>query len=171
MVATLTMRVYTGTNAATESAAVSGIDLISADNATNTLANRAAYPVAPSAPSMTKHIRLHIDSAPVGAVSAFKYWMSTTKPAGGDIMSQPYGAGGASPGTGDFTPTTAGIATATSAKSAYTYTSASKGTWDATGYSAVNAVTVALHLQLQVGWFMVAGGIAQQVMNFQYDET
>jgi hypothetical protein len=45
MAATVTIRVYTGASAGTESSAVSGIDLISADNATNSLANRQANPI------------------------------------------------------------------------------------------------------------------------------
>ena len=42
MVASLSVRVYTGSSAGTESAVVTGIDFISADNATNSLANRQA---------------------------------------------------------------------------------------------------------------------------------
>ena len=54
MVATLTLRVYTSTAAGTESAAVTGIDLISADNATNTLGNRQTNPITVNTNSFVK---------------------------------------------------------------------------------------------------------------------
>jgi hypothetical protein len=48
MAATVTIRVNTGAAAATESGAQTGIDLISADNATNSPANRSANPITAS---------------------------------------------------------------------------------------------------------------------------
>jgi len=71
MAATLTLRVYTGTGAGTESAAVTGIDLISADNATNSAGNRAANEVVPGTNSFEKWLRLRVDAPPAGAVTNF----------------------------------------------------------------------------------------------------
>ena len=58
MAAALSLRVYTGATAATESAAVTGIDFISADNATNSSGNRSSNPVTVGTNSFEKHLRL-----------------------------------------------------------------------------------------------------------------
>ena len=70
MAASVSIRVCYGANAGTESAAVSGIDLISADNATNSTANRAAYPITAGESSYEKYIRAEVDTAPDNAVFA-----------------------------------------------------------------------------------------------------
>jgi len=71
MVATLTLRVYTGTNAGTESATVTGIDMISADNATNSLANRQANPISVGTKSYDKWLKLKLSTAPDNGVTNF----------------------------------------------------------------------------------------------------
>src|SRR5512147_603695 len=74
MTAALSVRVYTGASAGTESAAVTGIDLISADNATNSLANRQANPISVGTNSYEKWLKLKIDTAPANGVTNFKIW-------------------------------------------------------------------------------------------------
>jgi hypothetical protein len=169
MVATLTPRVYTGSSSATESAAVTGIDWISVDNATNTSANRASNPIPVGTNSFEKHLRLKIDTAPATSVAAFKFWMSTSAVTNVALrVKLAIGTGGASPGTGDSTPT---ATTMTSDADAYGYTSGAKGDWDTASYSTINSVTKALLLQLQPNGSAAPGDIAQQTMNYQYDET
>jgi hypothetical protein len=74
--AVVTLRVYTGAGAATESAAQTGIDLISADNALNSPANRTANEVVPGSNSFEKWIRLSLDSAGGQEISSF--WVERT---------------------------------------------------------------------------------------------
>ena len=63
MASIATLRVYTGSGAGTESASVTGVDLISADNATNSSPNRAANEVALGTNSFEKWLRVRIDDA------------------------------------------------------------------------------------------------------------
>jgi len=74
MAASLSLRVYTSTNAATESGVVTGIDLISADNATNSLANRQANPITVNTNSFEKWLKLKVDTAPANGVTNFLIW-------------------------------------------------------------------------------------------------
>ena len=74
MAASLSVRVYTGSAAGTESAVVTGIDLESADNATNTLANRQANPINVGGQSYEKWLKLKLDTAPANGVTNFKIW-------------------------------------------------------------------------------------------------
>jgi len=168
MVAALSVRVYTGTNAATESAAITGIDWISADNATNTSGNRTTYPVAAGTNSYEKHLRLKIDTAPGTNVSAFKFWVSSSATSNVALRAKlAVGTGGATPGTGDTTPSATAM---TGDADAYSYTSGAKGDWDTTSYSTINNVTKAVLIQLQPNSSASSGAIGQQTMNYQYDE-
>ena len=74
MTASLTLRVYTGSSAGTESSSVSGIDFISADNVTNSLGNRQSNPISVGANSYEKWLKLKIDTAPANGVTNFKVW-------------------------------------------------------------------------------------------------
>lgn len=169
MAAVLSLRVYTGTNAATESSAVTGIDFISADNATNSLGNRQANPVTVGQNSFSKHLRLKIDTAPANAVTNFKFWTDGTGQSNVAMRAKlAVGTGGATPGTGDSTPSATAL---TGDADAYTYTSGSKGTWDSASYSTQNHVTKALVLQLQPNSSAAAGNWTQETLNYSYDET
>lgn len=169
MAATLTVRVYTSTNAATESASVSGIDLISADNATNSLANRTAHPVAVGTNSYEKHLRVHIDAPPANGVTNFLFWVSTAAMTNVALRAKlAVGTGGASPGTGDSTPSASAMS---GDADAYGYTSGAKGTWDSAAYAATNAVTKAALLQLQPNGSAGPGNWTTTTFNYQWDET
>src|SRR6478752_9180401 len=79
--ATLSVRVTTGASPGSMSQAETGIDLESADNSTNSLANRQANPVTipagtTSAFSFEKWLKLAVDVAPANSVTNFKAWMS-----------------------------------------------------------------------------------------------
>jgi hypothetical protein len=169
MAAVLTLHVYTGTNAATESSAVTGIDFISADNATNSLGNRQANPVTVGTNSFSKHLRLKIGTAPANAVTNFKFWTDGTGQSNVALRAKlAQGTGGASPGTGGTTPSATSLS---SDADAYSYTSGSKGTWDSASYSTVGHVTKELILQLQPNSSASAGNWTQETLNYSYDET
>lgn len=169
MPATVELRVYTGTNAATESAAVTGVDFIAADNATNSLANRQAFPITVGTNSFEKHLRLKWTVAPANALTNFKFWTDGAGQANVGLRAKlAVGTGGASPGTGDTTPTATAMA---SDVDAYTLTSGAKGTWDSASYSTVNHVSKALLLQLQPTASATQGNWTQETLSFSYDET
>lgn len=168
MVAALSVRVYTGTNAATESAAQTGIDLISADNATNTSGNRTSNPVTVNTNSFEKHLRLKIDTSPANGVTNFQWWTPGSGTTNVALRAkEAIGTGGATPGTGDSTPTASAMG---SDIDAYTRSSGSKGTWDATSYVTQNNVTKALLLQLQPATAANPGNWTETI-SFSYDET
>lgn len=168
MAATIGLHVYTGTNAATESATVTGVDLISADNATNTLANRQQYPVVTGTNSFEKHLRLKVEAVPANSVSNFKFWTDGTGTANVLFRAKlAVGTGGATPGTGDTTPSATAM---TGDADAYSYTSSSKGTWDSASYSALNNVTKALLLQLQPN-SSASPGNWSETLSYSYDEA
>ncbi len=168
MAATVSLRVYTGTNAATESSAVTGIDFISADNATNSLGNRQANPVTVGTNSFSKHLRLKIDSGIINSIGNVKFWTDGTGQANVGMRAKlAQGTGGASPGTGGTTPS----ATALSGDvDAYSLTSGAKGTWDSASYTSNGDVTKELQLQLQPTSSASAGDITQETLNYSYDE-
>lgn len=169
MAASVSLRVYTGTNAGTESSAVTGIDFISADNATNSLANRQANPVTVGTNSFSKHLRLKIDSGIINSVGNVKFWTDGSGQANVGLRAKlGVGSGGASPGSGDTTPSATAL---TGDVDAYTLTAAAKGTWDAASYTANGDVTKALVLQLQPTVSASAGNWTQETLNYSYDET
>jgi len=161
MAASLSLRVYTGAGA-TESAVVTGIDLESADNATNTLANRQANPITVATNSYEKWLKLKIDTAPANGVTNFKIWgdgavdTSTTLA----FTSQYVTFQQASTVT-----TTIGNANFT------TYTAGNKATWDTVSYSATNATTKFVLFQLQVAATANPGNWTQETISYSYDET
>lgn len=169
MAATVTLRVYTGTNAATESSAVTGIDFISADNATNSSGNRTSNPVTVGTNSYSKHLRLKIDSGIINSIGNVKFWTDGTGQSNVGLRAKlAVGSGGASPGSGDSTPSASAL---TGDADAYTYVSGSKGTWDSASYTTNTHVTKALVLQLQPNGSAAAGNWTQETLNYSYDET
>ena len=167
MVASLSLRVYTTTNAATESAAVTGIDLISADNDTNSLANRQAYPITVNTRSYEKWLKLKVDTKPTTEVKNFRIWGD------GDITSSTtlyFTAGYAS----GITPTNGASTVAT--YNFESFTSTSKATWDTTAYTNTGATTKYVVFQLAVDsdcnpgyWNNVATGA--ETVNYSYEES
>ncbi len=161
MAASLSLRVYTGAGP-TESGAVTGIDLISADNATNSLANRQANPISVGTSSYEKWLKLKIDTAPANGVTNFKIWgdgavmtSTTLKFTSSYVTYQ----------VGTTTATTIGNANFAS------YTSGNKATWDTVSYSATNATTKFVLFQLEVGATAGPGNWTQETISYSYDET
>lgn len=162
MAASLSVRVYTGTNAGTESAAVTGIDLISADNATNSLANRQANPINVGSQSYEKWLKLKVDTAPANGVTNFQIWGD------GAVMTSTtlFFTGNRITGV---TP----VATVSSiANTSFNgFTSGNKATWDASSYTATNATTRYSVFQLAVDGTAGPGNWTQETVNYSYDET
>ena len=132
MAAGLSVRVYTGSNAGTQSGAQTGISFLSADSANTALSDRQANPISVGTASYEKWVKLYVDTAPANGVTNFKLWgdgavqTSTTLYVTGNYIT------GTTPTSG----------TSTIANAAYTtYTAGNKMTWDATSYSATGAVT------------------------------
>jgi len=162
MAASLSVRVYTGSGAGTESGAVSGVDFISADNATNSLGNRTANPITVGTASYEKWVKLKVDTAPANGVTNFMVWGD------GAVMASTTLNFTAAYITG-VTPTNA---TSTIANTTFTnFTAGNKAPWDATSYTATNATTQYLVMQLAVESDAGPGNWTQETVNFSYDET
>jgi hypothetical protein len=161
MAATLGLHVYTGASAGTESGVVTGIDLISADNATNSLANRQANPITVGTSSYEKWLKLKISATPDNAVSNFLVWgdggvdTSTDLEVGVTASGATPTDGGSTVATNDFT----------------TYTSGNKLTWDAGPYTNTNDTTDYLVFQLNVDSDASPGNWTQETVSYSYDET
>ena len=162
MVAALSVRVYTGSSAATESSSVTGIDFESADNATNSLANRQANPINVGTNSYEKWLKLKIDTAPANGVTNFKIWGD------GAVMTST-----TLNWTGQrITGVTPVNSASTIANTTFTnFTSGNKGTWDTNSYSATNATTQFAVFQLVVDATAGPGNWTQETINYSYDET
>lgn len=162
MAATLTLRVYTGSAAGTQSSAVTGVDFISADNATNSLANRQANPITVGTRSYEKWLKLYVDTAPANGVTNFKIWGDGAVQTSTTLYF-----------TGNYVTGTTPTATASSiANAAFTtYTSDNKATWDTASYSATGATTKFVVFQLNVDSTCGPGNWTQETINYSYDET
>jgi hypothetical protein len=161
MAAALTLRVYTSTGP-TESSAVTGADLISADNATNTLANRQANPITVGTNSYEKWLKLKIDTAPANGVTNFKIWGDGAVMTSSTLV---YTAAYVTYQQGT-------TATSTIANTTFTnFTSGNKGTWDSASYAATNATTKFVVFQLQVDATAAAGNWTQETVSYSFDET
>ena len=162
MAATLTLRVYTGAQPGTQSATVTGIDFISADNATNTLANRQSNPITVGTRSYEKWLALRVDTAPSNSVANFKIWGD------GSVMAS---------STLWFTTGMSTYSTATAASSSWAntsfngFTSNYKGTWDSGWYFSTGSVTKFTVFQLEIGSDASPGNWTQETINYSYDET
>lgn len=161
MAASLSVRVNTGASAGTESSAVTGIDMISADNAVNTLANRMANPINAGGRSYEKWLRIRVDVAPVSAVTNFQAWSD----------------GSIDPDTTLFVGTTTTGATPVGSVSSVattdfaTYTSGSKLLWDSASLTTIGNHTKFLVLQWAIAAGHGPGAVAQELLNYSWDET
>ena len=162
MAATVSLRVFTGAGAATMSAAVAGIDMISADNALNSQANRNAFPIPAGGFSFEKWLRARVDVAPANQITNFRVWSD------GDI------------GGGDAT-LWAGItdtgATPTNADSSVagtdlaTRTAASKLDWDTSSVLVdVGDLSDFLVLQMEVDADAQPGDLPTETISYSFDE-
>lgn len=162
MAASISVRVCTGASAGTESAAVTGIDHISADNATNSAGNRTTYPLTAGTRAYEKWVRLHVDVAPANDVSNFQVWGTGSIDANLTLYCKGEVATGATP-----TDSVSTVATLDWTD----YTAAAKLQWDDGTYTAVDDVTEWLVFQLAVGASATPGDMTQHIYSYSYDET
>lgn len=173
MAATVSLRVYSGTNAATESSAgVSGISFFGSTATQadlNTLAARQGDPINVGSNSASKHLRLKIDSGIINSIGNIKFWIEGSPTSNVALRAKlAQGTGGASPGTGGTTPATTAL---TGDADAYSYTSGAKGTWDSASYTSNGHVTKEMILQLQPNGSAAAGNWSQSTLKYSYDES
>lgn len=162
MAASVSVRVYTGASAGTQSAAVTGIDFSSDDSATNSLVHRQANPITVGSRSYEKWMKAYVDTAPANGVANFKVWGDGAVMASTTLYWTGQYVTGATPTNGSSTVANVDFST---------YTSGNKGTWDTNSYSATGATTRFLVMQLQVGSDASAGNWTQETVNYSYDET
>jgi hypothetical protein len=166
MAASLSVRLQTGSSTGSQGPAQIGIDLESADNSLNTLANRAANPItvpsgAASAFSYEKYLKLYVDTAPANAVTNFKAWCALSAPATGVTLA----------GEGAVSAYTAPVSTSRTTAATLPTSSGSAIQWDSSSYSSIAQVTKYLVLQLVVLSTAAAGNVPQMTISFSYDET
>ena len=163
MAATIVVSVSSGAGP-TNTDSVTGIDLISADNALNTLANRQSNPITVGTNSYEKWVRLKITQTPANYVQSFKVWFDSAV----DVSTTLWF-------TGAFVTYQQGtMATSTIANAvATTYTSGNKAVWDNDQYTAgqTGAYTKYLVMQLEVGADAGPGNWTQETVNYSYDEA
>lgn len=165
MAATVTLRVYTGSSAGTQSSSVTGIDFISADNATNSSGNRVANPITIPPSGVTrsyeKWLKLYVDVAPDNQIGNILFWTDGSFDTGVTI----YGgttATGATPTSSDSSVATTNITT---------WTSGAKFTWDAGPYTTTGAIDDFLVLQMDVASTASVGNMTQETFTYSYDES
>jgi len=163
MAATLVLAVSYGSTP-TVADSVTGIDLISADNATNSLANRQAYPITVGTNSFEKWIRLKVTVTPANYVRSFKVWFNSTVDASTTLYF-----------TGAYVTYMQGTTANSTVANviATTYTSGNKAVWDNAEYTAAQtgAYTKYLGMQLRVASDAGPGNWTQQTVNYSYDEA
>lgn len=163
MAATLVLAVSNGAGP-TVTDSVTGIDFESADNATNTLANRQANPITVGTNSYEKWVRLKITATPQNYVQSFKVWFNSTVDTSTTLFF-----------TGAYVTYQQGTTAASTvaATNATTYTAGNKAVWDNTQYTAANtgSYTKYLVMQLAVGADCGPGNWTQQTINYSYDEA
>jgi hypothetical protein len=164
MAATLVLAVKTGAAGGSWTDSVSGIDLISADNATYSPANRTSNPITVGTNSYEKWIALKITATPQNYVKSFLVWFTNTTMVSTTLYF-----------TGNYATYQQGTtATSTIANAVTTgYTSGNKAIWDTTQYSATNtgSYTKFLVMQLAVDSSAGPGTWTQQTVNYSYDEA
>jgi len=161
MAATVTIRVYTGASAAVESAAVSGVDLISADNATNSLPNRQAYPITAGDQSYEKWVKARVDAAPDNYVNNFQLWGDGAVQSSTTLYVGKTASG--------VTPTNSDSSVATNNWTSYL--TGSRFAWHATNMTGIGSTTDYAVFQLDVDSDAAAGNWTQETINYSFDEA
>ena len=150
MAASVSIRVCTGASCGTTSNTVTGVDLISADNATNSSANRAAYPITAGNKSYEKWLIAYVDAAPDNAVYNFEAYGDGAVQASTHLYVGKTNAAG--------TPTSADSGVATNDFTSYT--SGAKFAWHATDMTGVGSKSDFLVVQLDVDADASAGKLS-----------
>lgn len=160
MAATVTIRVNTGVAAGTESGAVSGIDLVSDDNAINSPANRTTYPVSADSDSYEKWLTARVDVAPDNECKNLKWWGDGAIQSSTDLYIGKTAAG--------VTPTNNVSTVATNDFTQNTATS--KFDWHSTAMTGIGSTSDFGVFQLSVDADASPGNWLQETLNYSYDE-
>lgn len=162
MAATVSLRVFTGANAATMSGAVTGLDMVSADNALNSQANRNAFPIPAGGFSYEKWLKARVDAAPANQITNFRVWSDGDIGGGDATLWAGVTDTGATPTNADSAVATVDLATATVA---------SKLDWDTSSVLVdVGDLTDFLVLQLEVDSGAEPGDLPTETVSYSYDE-
>jgi len=161
MTASISIRVATGTNAATVSTAATGIDFISADNATYSTANRQAYPITAGSYSYEKWLIAYVDAPPDNSVDTFTWWGSGSTPTSTSLYIGTTVTG--------VTPVATDSAVAT--LDFTTFTASAKMSWHSTSLTATAETTQYAVWQLDIDADCSPGNFAAQTLSYSYEET
>jgi len=161
MAATVTIRVDYGAGPTT-SAAISGIDLISADNASNSLANRTANPITIGNRSYEKWLKARVDAVPDNKVENFQVWGDGAVDAGTTLYV----------GSTDSYTTPVATASAVATTDFTVCTSGSKFSWSSGSIHDEGAVSDYLVVQLlTVSETASVGNFTQETLSWSFDES
>lgn len=161
MAATVQLSVFTSTDAGTETTNQSGIDFISADNATNSAGNRTTFPITAGNNSYEKWLKLRIVDPPDNQIDNILWWTDGSVDQYTEVFVGVTGSG--------ITP----VATASlvAAVTGTLYTSGGKLTWDAGPYTSTGLITNYLVLQLRTQASASPGDWTQETFTYSWDET
>jgi hypothetical protein len=162
MAASLQLSVRTGSGAGAFTDGVSGVDMISADNALNSLANRQANPITVGGYSYEKWLALKVVTAPANSTSGFKIWGDGAVAASSTLWF-----------TGNYATYQQGTtAASTIANTSFTnFTSGNKANWDTGTYSMTGSYTKYSVWQLQIGADSNPGNWTTETVSYSFDET
>jgi len=161
MSATITMRVYTGGTATSESTQVTAIDLCSADTATSSLTNRQNNPITVGERSYEKWMKGNMDHPPDNYCNNFQIWKDAAVQASTTLyVGSTYT--GAAPAS-----TTSSVATT----DFDTQTAGNKLVWYQGTLSATGDETDYVVLQLLVNPSASAGNWTQETISWSFDEA
>lgn len=162
MAATLQLSVQTGASAGSATDGITGIDMISADNPTNSLANRQANPITVGGYSYEKWLRAKVVTAPANGVTNFRMWGDGAVAASSTLWF-----------TGSRVTYQQGTtASSTIANTSFTnFTSGNKALWDSASYSMTGSYTKYSVWQLQIGADSNPGNWATETVSYSFDET
>ena len=163
MAATVTIRVDYGAGPTT-SGSITGIDLISADNADNSLLNRTTNPITIGDRSYEKWVKAYIDVVPDNKVENFQVWGDGAVDAGTTLYI-------GSTGSVNYT-TPVATASAVATTDFTVCTSGSKFSWSSGSITGVGVVSDYLVIQLDTTDGVASvGNFTQEIFSYSFDES
>jgi len=161
MAATVSIRCNYSTDAGSQSSTISGFDLISADNCTNSTTNRQDNPITAGNRSYEKWLTAYVDAAPDNYIENLQLWgdasvsATTTLYVGVSTSGSTPTSGDSSVATNDWT----------------SYTSGNKFTWHSSQMTGIGSTSDFAVFQLDTGASASAGNWTQETINYSYDEA
>lgn len=162
MAATVTIRVDYGAGPTT-SGSITGIDLISADNADNSIENRTTNPITIGNRSYEKWVKAYVDVVPDNKVENFQVWGDGAVDAGTTLYI-------GSTGSGNYT-TPVATASAVATTDFTVCTSGSKFSWSSGSINGVGAVSDYLVVQLLTEAGASVGNFTTETLSYSFDES